>query len=524
MAQALANFAGFPIYGGTFTVSPGGHPSIAVISTPAQSVSQSAIGPLTLSYGPTSLTFPNCAVLRGSQYYLDHGARMMRHRVVDSRWRWTKRSIGGKYNTRRADNQINSADRKTLGELFQILMDAAGETYTIGSLPASYYSVDWSAGTTLSNAVDELCYRSGCSVAPNGQGGYAIYGPGQGPQLPGGGATSNASSNLGYSAKPDKVQVQMADTIYQSNLRLRAVGVETDGSLRRLIDLSYRPFLGWGSIHPETFAGLTGSAYYLARGSVYRFYQIESQSYGGLQPPNYQGTVNSVAQYTLQDELITSADDWATDFPIANRPSIVGAYLTENLVRENTSISTPYQGGFVIHKDRLLVEFERPVYKSTAGQPDEADLFLKIAYRVRKDSTWEHDAHIYEQQLSGGDQVEVVRRPDLQRWVVQSYSTSDPRVPASVTDNQGSVDSEAAQQIQQIANQVSQDGNDIVYDGIVNALPSGVIAQVRFDFGYEEPALTRASTRADFDLYAPNSASRASRMAVGLLSEGTLKL
>ncbi len=522
--QGLASFSGYPIIGGTLTLSPGGWPSTAIISTESRSVSPGDTGPLILSFnGSPAVTLPNAAILPGSQYYVNQGTRLMRHKVVDGRWRWTRIQIGGRHNQRLADGEVPEDDKKTLQELFTILLDAAGETgYSFVGLPSITIPVDWVPGTSIADAVDSLCRRSGCSVSPDPNGAYVVYGPGSGPSLPTGTASSNASHDIDYSARPNILSVVMGDTIFQSNFKLVAVGAEIDGSLRKIVDLSYRPVLGWGSVHPETFAGLTGDAYYLARASVFRLYQIEELAEGGLVPPTLTDPATSIFQFELVDSLATSAVDQTTDRPASHRPSVVGTYLTENLVRENTAINTPYQGGFVIHKDRMLVEFERPVYRASFDQPDEADLYLKAAYRYR-DGQGAITAHTHDTQLSPGNTVEAIRRPDLVRRIVQTYDPSDPTQASSVEDNEGEMDAEAAAHVATLSGQYTNPGKDVVFDGLLPLAPTGNVVQVRYDWGYGRQATTRASTVADFDLYTPSAEKRSLMASIASLTSRVLK-
>ena len=526
MAQGSATFAGLRTVGGSFSMGNGAQPGQGIIVTNADSVA-APTGTLTLSYGGTNLVFPNCKTDRANYFEGLGGHRLMRHRIRDGRWQLAEAMVGGRFNRRGADGRVitQGNNRKNVRELFEELFGQLNINANLGSLPTDQYPlVEWD-GQTGSVAIDLLCARTGFAFSLGNNGVYRVDAIGAGPDLPSPGSANNANRTFNF-VTPSEIHVIGGPTLFQALFTMQAIGRGTGGNnFETLTNLSYRPAAGWGSESPEAFAGIPQPARYNAYETVYRYYEVTGWQDGPLtgvaelEPDDITTGLQILPIKETLASAVSSADD--DTYYIGERAKIFGVWAKGNLVRENTTADQQYPGDFAIDGEEGRVRFTRPVYRLSVDQPADAELYLLTSYNGRHENG-QIDRYTYKKTIAGGNGgVMRIRRDDLVRRVIQEYQFSGGSWRKDfLDDNLTDIKQEMTAHADRVAAQLAE-AKDIEYDGFVNAWPSGVVNRVRFEWGRNEPARTRASKFMDFD-FQNDGSDHASRTAE--ISDNVLRL
>lgn len=278
--QGMFEFPGIPaMFSGVYSIAHGISPSIAVLEVPPEHNFLVQIGPLAITYGSkVKIVLPDCKLDLAS-YRSDDGGQTWTIRCMDRRWRWQYPTISGVYNQRTPDGEfdafptlppkdLNAAILKAKGdktpqELAKLLLDAMDETnYDVSQLPNhTRPAVNWDH----SNAAEELarlCDSLGCRVVLGTDNRVHLCLLGSGQSLP-----SNQVESGGFSFDPpdmpDALLAVCGPTAYQIRLHLEAVGLDLDGIIKPLKDLSYNP-AGDNHVQRVTISGATSGTFSLS--------------------------------------------------------------------------------------------------------------------------------------------------------------------------------------------------------------------------------------------------------------------
>lgn len=236
-----------------------------------------------------TLTFADCIVDAGSMEYDTQGA-LISLDILDRRWKWRFGLIAGRYNVRGADGNIIKADvpastdagedsERTPQELATLLLDAMGETsYDVADLPADPRpKVEWDYENPAA-ALASLCDELGFKVVLQLDGTVALRQAGFGAALPSGPQMS-ISTEIDPPERPDKITVITGRSRFQADVKLKAVGLDTDGKIKPINDLSYKPAAGWVLGDITEFLDLaTKEISEMAKRSVFRWYMLDVDS------------------------------------------------------------------------------------------------------------------------------------------------------------------------------------------------------------------------------------------------------
>src|SRR5262249_52141696 len=114
---------------------------------------------------------------------------------------------------------------------------------------------------------------------------------------------------------PDSLLLVGGPTRFQTMFRLEAVGLDTNGQIVPIDNLSYKPVSGWGQEVWFGFANvIDAAARGLGRRTVFRWYRIKCTApltaAGEFEIPGYEGTVDALWQILpLENGLIESFTD-----------------------------------------------------------------------------------------------------------------------------------------------------------------------------------------------------------------------
>lgn len=538
------------IVSGQFTFSHGIGPSVATLEIAPQEELILVDGTLQISFGDVLLRFPNCRVNSPSiRNGLD--GRVMSFQIQDRRWKWQYGEVYGRYNIKKADGEIDELRslEKTPQELAEILLKAMNETgFDVAALPTK----DWRPtciwdGNNPAQELANLCDLLGCRVVLGLNNRVKIVKTGSGKELPEDLSRRTRNYGLSITGYPDSLKVVCAPTLFQTKLRLEAVGLDCDGRIKPVNDLTYKPSdsttggKSWKHAYPDNFSGITNKAdRRLALRTVWRWYRIKSQPNGKLAPPGYPAKeaskVTSIHQLLpIRGQLLEQKLDQQRDAHDLNTQHYLPAYV-EGIFRErhfgwasdnllftdirrkatkdskgNTTIGTRYVGGFSIDEERGIVEFSDWVVKrsgtdDTSGY-EEAELYLVCSYSCANEN---HEPYRFghERQLVGKGQKQntgprVIPAADLYETHIAVYGDDGKEVKSTKanTDELNGWTGELLNAAQ-AEYQIPATG-EAEYAGILEIDLDGSIQQVGWSVG-PGGAITRASTNTEFDLAVPD--------------------
>lgn len=382
--QGLFHFPGISsILSGSFTLSHGISPSAAVITLPPQKNFAVKSGVLAITYGDTRIAFRNCRLDMAS-LQSDSSGQIWTVRILDRRWMWAWGSVSGWYNKRKPSGHIDTDTEKSPRELATLLLEAMGETvFDVGQLPDSVRpEVRWD----YSNPAEELanlCDSLGCRVVLGTDDQVRICILGVGANLP---ISKVMSGGYGFDPPemPDSLKFVAAPTQYQMKFVLEAVGLDTDGIVKPIKDLSFNPSGvgetdGWAAQHPDTFQGLIGTTKAaaarraFAMTSVFKWYRVKEPATLDWKVPRY-GKIKSINQILPLISELTEQETPAGELLPRPRSAFVEGKFAMGVGDPETFVNMPlgtrYPGSFSLDKERGIVQFANPVYQFVQCETD----------------------------------------------------------------------------------------------------------------------------------------------------------
>jgi hypothetical protein len=237
----------------SYTRSRGIQPGLIQIKIPDLSVGiplrQSV---LQLSDLVNNLSFQNCKVVDSD--FLSQDGQEWVINIQDFRWQWKFGGVFGSYNTIRA-GEIIVATRKSIRELAKLCFEQLSHAGTpdLQELPTDVYPETVWENTNPAVALQELCDLAGCVICPTLSGGVTIAKLGDGADLP---QMQGAQIDFSFDIAelPQTVEMHAAPTMIEKSLVIdEPVGIEPDGTVVPIGQLSYQPSDGWGNEDPQDF-------------------------------------------------------------------------------------------------------------------------------------------------------------------------------------------------------------------------------------------------------------------------------
>jgi hypothetical protein len=397
-------------------------PSIAVIEMAPQNNFPAEGGELVFWYGGTVIRIPDCRIDKAS-VRVDERGQIVSLSIFDWRWRWAFPTISGYYNYTDYEtgpvNQINPSGAidiarvRSARELADLCLKAMGEkNYDISALPSNVFpAVDW-ACENAATALQQIASECGCAVVPRLNRTVLIGKEGTGAEIPtapllDGGVTIDPPQ------VPDSIELVCGPTLYQAVLPLVAVGLDTDGRIKLVNNLSYKPAAGWGRIDPVAFGELPGgnvanpqvtnrsSPRDLAQRTVWRWYSIYKPA-NGLSVPGF-GPIQDINQIIPLNAF--RLDKTIKDGKEEREEAMaIGSWAKRDATTGNES-RTQYTRPFDIDTKRGIVIFNEPVFKY-AGPPKgkvivSADMEIWTSFSIRVPPTFEHSRYTKKVDIPG---------------------------------------------------------------------------------------------------------------------------
>lgn len=507
------------VVGGVFTMTRGISPGVGLIRMIAEPQFTATVGDLTIDYSGTQIRIRNCAInthtlqrelIRTSVTTRRSMPVMWTVQVLDRRWAWRYKRISGKYNERLPNGSVKygslyNAGLRSIKQLAELCLAAMNESgYDTSILPSNVYpSVNWQDANPASE-LQTLCDMVGCVVVYEWESDrVAIRRLGNGNDLPFNDVPAiNERKLLTIARRPDKLVVACGPTKYQVKFLLEAVGLDSDGQIRKLDDLSYKPSGGWTKDWWCAFPNVAQDKRYLAFDTVFRWYRIKGVGVNGdLSLPGNQESIQAVDQFELEDTLIEVASD--PDYMNQSVRGVVsGEFWPQCPWEVTTAEGTVFgsSGWRLLPDHKNIIEFDYPMLKVEAGEYAPATLYVTCVCRVKKSDGSGYVAGYLEKNLpwqATGAGARVLRHPEL--CVAEIVD--------GVRGSSGSTNfaaSEAQVYLDQVAESYAGTaGEDVSYDGIVPISLDGAIAQVQWRCGLGRASETRASRNHEFDSYLP---------------------
>lgn len=509
----------------SFTLSHGITPSSGVIEMAPQESLVAQVGTLAFRFGGVLIQFPGCRL--ASPTFTRSGQGILASfQVQDRRWAWEFGSVSGRYNVRREDGSVDRSTERTPQQLATLLFQAMGESgFAVGELPnETRPEVDWDYANPAQELAD-LCESLGCRVVLGLNNRVSLRRTGQGAPLPNLGIQMTEGYGATIQARPDALLFVAGPTLYEVRLRLEAVGLDTDGTVKPIDELSYKPSTangGWSKQNPNVFSSLTNTlsngqtsdeSRMLALQSVFRWYRVTAETSGNVLPDfSSLWQVLPLAEGRLKDY---AGDDGTVQFL---PPLVSGIYWQDGAELRSTDNvsgggrkSRVYTGRFDVDRENGIVKTDDPVYQlsSTDNTISEAELYLTIAVPFRDSTTRAPERFTHRVRLPGrsfGTGPRVVMRDDVRRQVRANYGFAETLT--GLTDNQETVRREAEFALNAaMAEYVSRPTFDIQYAGLLPIAPDGAIQQVTWNVG-PDGATTRASRNTEANLSVPSYKER----------------
>ncbi len=526
---------------GEGTRSHGMSPSIATMEILPQLDPPAEAGDLIFEYGDVQVVWKDCCVDYAA-FRAGQEGQTWTLPILDRRWKWAfagpKGALSGSYNFKLDDGTFDPAQLATPQALCILCLEAMGEVgYDVSQVPndmlgiPNWPEVNWDYEIPAV-ALSGLCDQLGCHIVLRLDNTVLIARMGTGANLP----TDNVefdSFTLKPLARPDALQVITGKYRVQADFVLNVpLGLDTDGKVRPIDSLSYKPKNGWASEVSPDFPNVKAQfglqAWELAKATVWRWYGIADQNpdkTAGFVLPGF-GRVTLIPDQILplEDVQVETAQNIVAGVPIS-KPAIVwgvwfdGSTSFNNVTKEkkwwDVDKNSLYAAGYEIDKALGIVKFADYVYrfeqKGLDANPQvftklPADLNLRCACSPRFYDTWSYKRGertlVYDGPQSGTG-PRILKHDEIVTTVYPVYDPNTYKVQKVVT-NFDQVNQECDFYLN-AANLEYQTPTpqDVQYMGLIPIDLDGAIQQVTWRID-GQGVTTRASRNQEYRLVTPS--------------------
>lgn len=502
--QGLVSFPGIQqLIDCSYTLALGITPGMASMTIAPQAGLISDVGPLVFSFGGVIVaTLPDCKVDSGSLRY-DSSGNLVQLHILDRRWKWAFPTVNGKYNLRDGKGKLvsdlanpNDAVKhteRTPQELATLLLEAMGEQgFDVADLPNDARPmVDWDVANAAQE-LDRLCSDLGCRVALQINNKVKLVKLGQGQPLPAGGVISIAEQ-VDPPEKPDRLEVGTGRVRFQHHFEIEAVGVEADGTVKLLADLSYTPPAGWGvDVDDIDFWFVPDDDdRRAAKQSVWKWYRIklpvDIPGWGQVTDPRQLAPLLTEQVDTFEDasgahphEAVVYGKWFDTTSLAAEADNVVTLTPMNNFSADDSRI---VKRGFSIDRENLIVKFGEPVVSVDANfQAQAPTLRLLTAVNVRDPQPEANGQYVrYKAGVQFGNALgtkpRIERRDEIRPWYKGIYDNAFNAL--NVENNIVDVEAEIQHNLIAIAQEYEQhQPSEAEYAGLEGVNPDGALQSI----------------------------------------------
>lgn len=495
-------------------ISRGASPSELVVVANYQEFIPRAVGPVSIDDGNGGVfALQNCG---SSGYYVRHGWDRGRTDVaitfLDRRWKWAYSSVSARFNERLPDcsirySPVHSGYRKNAREIFSYLLANVAEAGAdLSGAPTNVYPECRWDSVPVSRCLAEICEKTETEILISATNQVRVVAKGSGSGLPETDLRADVSCTVEFGAVPQFVGIDCGPTRFQGKLLLEAVGLDTNGSILPVDNLSYKPAGGWGKEWPYAFPSVSQANRHLAFQTVWRWFRVKSQTDGNLKIPGTTHAVVSADQYRLLNWLVDTGLN--NRMPCVLPARIYGQHWPEQDFPENTPKKTSISSSFRIIPELGIVEFPFPVVKrgtgNYAGQHLEPTLYLETSYLLAHPMG---EGFVSYGKATGtefqtGTGIMTRFHPELWQTHVIRYG-SDGVTVSKTENNLAKINPEVMEYLNRFRNNVfgSATSTDKTYLGVQNPGLDGLRSQATFENGVDIPPRTRVGQGSEFDVF-----------------------
>lgn len=439
-----------------------------------------------------AITFTQCVVDRPIYRYSVTGHKVGLV-ILDRRAYWEFGVIGGRYNIPQPNGTL--LNQRSVRQLATLLFEACGEgAADVSALPADIYpQVNWDAASARLE-LQRLCHRYGCDVSLNLNNTVSVVQLSVGSGAPYTIDIQSMSLSVDPKIIPEIMRVYYGPTRIQSKVVCKPVGLDTDGDIKLIDDLSYTPDGGWGSVADwEQFPQIDDlEARILAQRTVGRWFRVEEFEGGTLEEPGLGRNLESIDQILpLEFDLLDGkqarvyGQHWLTGNPPQNENS-----------EEDDEIHIPWS----LDEISGIVRFSQPVLYRSGTEWQPPNIKLECAYAVRDAQSLISYRQEYTAPLGGVFGTYAIRQPNIFRKII----TTDP-----TDDNEQDLKDLATALMNDAARRFATDlSGQVLYRGIQPAGTDGTVRQVVWSISTEAGFSTALSVNTES---LPNVARNAER-------------
>lgn len=429
---------------------------------------------------------------------IDDSGQLVSVVILDRRWKWKYGFINGAYNTRLANDTVNPKNEKKPQEMARLLLKAMKESgFDVSDMPNDIRpQVMWE----YSNPAEELQSLAdvcGCRVVLGTDNKVRIAKKGERYNIPETGKIDHSPS-LNPADIPDKVRIVFAPTRYQATWTTEAVGVDTDGKIKKINDLSYKPAAGWGEETIYGFWNVDEDERELAKKTVFRWYRMIKTV--DTIKINHYGDIDYLYRELVEFES-ASIEVQEVDAAKGEYQNIPARVVGEWFDFETFVDSTLITEGFTVDPKRGIIKFGKPIVKQQVNSAGDGIGYVEATVTPRLGCSMKPDMesplmrHYEEFSLGGEGGLRSVLDEEHELQVLrQSYLHGD-----NERDNKDELKIEAVRLMKVLEDDYQTDESfGVRYEGILNITPSGSVLQVGWSFG-SQPAVTVVSVNSEFD-------------------------
>jgi hypothetical protein len=486
----------------SYTRSRGIQPGLIQIKIPDLSVGiplrQSV---LQLSDLVNNLSFQNCKVVDSD--FLSQDGQEWVINIQDFRWQWKFGGVFGSYNTIRA-GEIIVATRKSIRELAKLCFEQLSHAGTpdLQELPTDVYPETVWENTNPAVALQELCDLAGCVICPTLSGGVTIAKLGDGADLP---QMQGAQIDFSFDIAelPQTVEMHAAPTMIEKSLVIdEPVGIEPDGTVVPIGQLSYQPSDGWGNEDPQDFMNVAKDKRKYAEMSVWKWYKVvPPATVPGFDSPLTLDQILPIEGTILEKETVLGEKKRKEMFAYGiyfDRKEKDANNVEEMSDDYKGNPELVYKGSVQFDNNRGLVQFGEPVFKlntnTGVGQDTYVapDLRLRCAFTVADTETFARWRYVLKSSQIGQDTTPPMKvvREDVKQEIILQDLTSE-----IVSDNESEVEDKLQYYLDaELAKLQGAQPSKGTYSGFQPIELDGAIAQVTYsidDSGYTSTTASR---------------------------------
>ena len=431
-------------------------------------------GDLVFTDGTRTVTLAGLYVVDRQEHDGPDG-RFTRLTLKDRRYKWAcEAHVTGEWNKAQADGYtIAAALKKSARELAALCLDAMGESgYDVSALPNDFWPhVKWEFESAV-RAAQAVCDLCRCTLSMDDADNAEVVALGSGAAPP---ATEREMEDEGvrYTDKPDKYVIRGARKMIQRTSQIFAVGLDTNGTVAGLENLTYAETVldyykdSWADAIRSGFMAMWDShreAWRCARRSVGLWFRLPAAEL------DYLPILASVCEVKTED----AEEKWRAP------------YVTSDAMWHQKADGVRIELGqgevglpWTLDHETGVVKFTRHVIWADATSDDFATLKLVWACESNQDDGTLVDDDYYTYTAGGGSAEHV----EPAEWLVLRGVIPDGGGPV-VWQNQTELDAIAAK-LKALIDEPDESvtSGRIRYEGVRELWPDGKMRQVSWNVG-----------------------------------------